>query len=110
MGSTHLNSTMCQRISALAEQLKIQLEVVESPLHAETRNSSLYVHPPLFMNDFSLKAIFEGTDVPVYVYKLFPEGPITMTLIREMRLMWKEMMAILQAHLECRQSTCFSLW
>ena len=26
---------MCQRIS-LAEQLKIQLEVVESPLHAET--------------------------------------------------------------------------
>lgn len=97
MGSTHSNSTMCQRISALAEQLKIQLEVVESPLHAETRNSSLYVHPPLFMNDFSLKAIFEGTDVPVYVYKLFPEGPITMTLIREMRLMWKEMMAILQA-------------
>ncbi|MDF4069767.1 staphylopine dehydrogenase CntM, partial [Staphylococcus aureus] len=96
MGSTHSNSTMCQRISALAEQLKIQLEVVESPLHAETRNSSLYVHPPLFMNDFSLKAIFEGTDVPVYVYKLFPEGPITMTLIREMRLMWKEMMAILQ--------------
>lgn len=97
MGSTHSNSTMCQRISALAEQLKIQLEVVESPLHAETRNSSLYVHPPLFMNDFSLKAIFEGTDVPVYVYKLFPEGPITMTLIREMRLMWKEMMVILQA-------------
>ncbi len=36
MGSTHSNSTMCQRISALAEQLKIQLEVVESPLHAET--------------------------------------------------------------------------
>ncbi|MQI18226.1 DUF2338 family protein, partial [Escherichia coli] len=68
-----------------------------SPLHTETRNSSLYVHPPLFMNDFSLKSIFEGTDVPVYVYKLFPEGPITMTLIREMRLMWKEMMAILQA-------------
>ncbi|WP_434064695.1 opine metallophore biosynthesis dehydrogenase, partial [Staphylococcus aureus] len=31
------------------------------------------------------------------MYKLFPEGPITMTLIREMRLMWKEMMAILQA-------------
>lgn len=50
---------MCQRISTLAEQLNIQLEVVESPLHAETRNSSLYVHPPLFMNDFSLKAILK---------------------------------------------------
>ncbi|MDN8875472.1 opine metallophore biosynthesis dehydrogenase, partial [Staphylococcus aureus] len=66
-----------------------------TPLHAETRNSSLYVHPPLFMNDFSLKVIFEGTEVPVYVYKLFPEGPITMTLIHEMRLMWTEMMTIL---------------
>ena len=47
------------------------------------------------MNDFSLHAIFEGTSVPVYVYKLFPEGPITMTLIREMRQMWQEMMTIL---------------
>ncbi len=44
---------------------------------------------------FSLKVIFEGTEVPVYVYKLFPEGPITMTLIHEMRLMWTEMMTIL---------------
>ncbi|MGT0202602.1 hypothetical protein ACVNPX_12260 [Staphylococcus aureus] len=39
MGSTHSNSTMCQRISALAEQLKIQLEVVESPLHAAKRET-----------------------------------------------------------------------
>ena len=46
------------------------------------------------MNDFSLHAIFECTSVPVYVYKLFPEGPITMTLIREMRQMWQEMMTI----------------
>ncbi|MEJ7233309.1 opine metallophore biosynthesis dehydrogenase, partial [Staphylococcus epidermidis] len=38
---------------------------------------------------------FECTSVPVYVYKLFPEGPITMTLIREMRQMWQEMMTIL---------------
>ena len=47
---------------------------MDTPLHAEIHNSSLYVHPPLFMNQFSLKAVFEGTKVPVYVYKLFPEG------------------------------------
>ena len=68
---------------------------MDTPLQAEIHNSSLYVHPALFMNDFSLHAIFEGTSVPVYVYKLFPEGPITMTLIREMRQMWQEMMTIL---------------
>ena len=68
---------------------------MDTPLHAEVHNSSLYVHPALFMNDFSLQAVFKGTTVPVYVYKLFPEGPITMKLIREMRQMWVEMMKIL---------------
>lgn len=82
-------------LKGVFEQFHIALTDMPTPLHAETRNSSLYVHPPLFMNDFSLKVIFEGTEVPVYVYKLFPEGPITMTLIHEMRLMWTEMMTIL---------------
>ncbi|MEB6044370.1 staphylopine biosynthesis dehydrogenase [Staphylococcus pseudoxylosus] len=82
-------------LKGVFEQFHIFLTDMPTPLHAETRNSSLYVHPPLFMNDFSLKVIFEGTEVPVYVYKLFPEGPITMTLIHEMRLMWTEMMTIL---------------
>lgn len=68
---------------------------MDTPLHAEVHNSSLYVHPALFMNDFSLQAVFKGTTVPVYVYKLFPEGPITMKLIREMRQMWVELMKIL---------------
>ncbi|SCU26513.1 Uncharacterized protein conserved in bacteria [Staphylococcus xylosus] len=82
-------------LKGVFEKFHIALTDMPTPLHAETRNSSLYVHPPLFMNDFSLKVIFEGTEVPVYVYKLFPEGPITMTLIHEMRLMWTEMMTIL---------------
>ncbi|MGZ9472823.1 opine metallophore biosynthesis dehydrogenase, partial [Staphylococcus epidermidis] len=78
------------------DYLNIELTTMDTPLHAEIHNSSLYVHPPLFMNQFSLKAVFEGTKVPVYVYKLFPEGPITITLIHEMRLMWQEMMMILK--------------
>ena len=48
------------------------------------------------MNDFSLQTIFEGSEIPVYIYKMFPEGPITMKLIREMRMMWQEMMSLLQ--------------
>lgn len=96
VGSNKQSSNLMNQLQLLFKRLNIKLSVMNTPLHAEIRNSSLYVHPPLFMNDFSLKAIFEGTDVPVYVYKLFPEGPITMTLISEMRQMWQEMMAILQ--------------
>lgn len=96
----YIGSNLCYSetigfLKGVFEQFHIALTDMPTPLHAETRNSSLYVHPPLFMNDFSLKVIFEGTEVPVYVYKLFPEGPITMTLIHEMRLMWTEMMIIL---------------
>ncbi|RTX74081.1 staphylopine biosynthesis dehydrogenase [Mammaliicoccus sciuri] len=96
VGSNKSNSLIIDVIRNVFNALSITLEVMDTPLYAETRNSSLYVHPPLFMNDFSLKVIFEGSDVPVYVYKLFPEGPITMKLIKEMRLMWREIMCVLK--------------
>lgn len=95
VGSNLDHSATIVFLKGVFEQFYIDLIDMPTPLHAETRNSSLYVHPPLFMNDFSLKVIFEETEVPVYVYKLFPEGPITMTLIHEMRLMWTELMNIL---------------
>ena len=96
VGSTQSQSMTLCKLKSLFDYLNIELTTMDTPLHAEIHNSSLYVHPPLFMNQFSLKAVFEGTKVPVYVYKLFPEGPITMTLIHEMRLMWQEMMMILK--------------
>lgn len=96
VGSTRPDSRFINRMCELFHHLNIQIAVMDTPLQAEVHNSSLYVHPALFMNDFSLQAIFKGTAVPVYVYKLFPEGPITMKLIREMRQMWVEMMKILK--------------
>lgn len=68
---------------------------MKSPIEAETRNISLYVHPPLFMNDFTLRAIFGDLESKKYVYKLYPEGPITQYLIRDMLAQWKEIMNIL---------------
>src|SRR5690606_17700105 len=50
----------------------------------------------LFMNDFSLGVIFGQTALPKYVYKLFPEGPITATLISEMLCQWKEISALVR--------------
>lgn len=74
----------------------ISLEVVNSPLEAETRNISLYVHPPLFMNEISLGVIFDRPAVPKFVYKLFPEGPITMQLIKELLRQWEEISALVR--------------
>ncbi|WP_342552628.1 opine metallophore biosynthesis dehydrogenase [Paenibacillus sp. FSL R7-0652] len=90
IGSTVPSSAYVRQLSELFERLHISLVVMSSPLEAETRNISLYVHPPLFMNDFSLEAIFGEQGVQKYVYKLYPEGPITPTLIRSMRSQWQE--------------------
>lgn len=78
----------------MVDQLGVVMEVMASPFEAETRNISLYVHPALFMNEFSLNAIFGNADVQTYVYKLYPEGPISQHLIREMLAGWKEIMRI----------------
>lgn len=94
IGSTVSPSAYVQQLSQLFGQLDISLGVMSSPLEAETRNISLYVHPPLFMNAFSLEAIFGDQGVTKYVYKLYPEGPITPALIRNMRAQWQEIMQI----------------
>lgn len=94
MGSTSTPSEHVDRLCKMYEQLGIALEVMPSAIEAETRNISLYVHPPLFMNDFSLDAIFGASDIRKYVYKIYPEGPITQYLVRDMRAQWNEIMTI----------------
>ncbi|WP_436855393.1 opine metallophore biosynthesis dehydrogenase [Staphylococcus caeli] len=94
--SNKKESDFMLEMQRLFEGVNVRLIALDTPLFAESRNSSLYVHPPLFMNDFSLDVILNGSDVPVYVYKLFPEGPITMNLIHEMRLLWQEITLILE--------------
>ncbi|MFJ7406773.1 MULTISPECIES: opine metallophore biosynthesis dehydrogenase [unclassified Lysinibacillus] len=96
IGSTYLISDRVAELSKLFRHLGIQLKKLASPLEAETRNISLYVHPPLFMNDFSLKVIFDDNRITKYVYKLYPEGPITYTTIRYLLNYWKEMMEIVK--------------
>ncbi|MGM0852786.1 MAG: opine metallophore biosynthesis dehydrogenase [Bacillota bacterium] len=96
IGSTHGHSKMVQRLVRLGKELGMALVSTESPLEAETRNISLYVHPPLFMNDVTLQEIFDEEPSMKYVYKLYPEGPITQQLIRDMRAQWQEMMEILE--------------
>jgi staphylopine/pseudopaline/yersinopine synthase len=96
IGSTHRQSKTVQSLISLGQELGVELVQTESPLEAETRNISLYVHPPLFMNDVTLQEIFDAGPSMKYVYKLYPEGPITQHLIRDMLALWQEMMEILK--------------
>lgn len=97
VGSTRGASAALSMIREQYGQLGIALEIMSAPLEAETRNISLYVHPPLFMNEFALNAIFGSARGKAYVYKLFPEGPITPSLIRGMLAAWKEMTGVVEA-------------
>ncbi|MMZ54943.1 hypothetical protein D1872_167780 [compost metagenome] len=96
IGSSNDESQNIEKLCALYERLGITLETMSCPIEAETRNISLYVHPPLFMNDFSLSVIFGESAVRKYVYKMFPEGPITQYLIRDMLAEWKEITNIIE--------------
>ncbi|MFM9277497.1 opine metallophore biosynthesis dehydrogenase [Paenibacillus jiagnxiensis] len=96
IGSTQGSSHNVKRLYKLFGQLGIGLEVMSSPIEAESRNISLYVHPPLFMNAFSLNAVFDKAPGKKYVYKLFPEGPITQAMIRDMLAAWKELTQIIE--------------
>ncbi|KWU56443.1 hypothetical protein AWW70_22895 [Bacillus mycoides] len=96
IGSTDYPSKNVDILCKAYKRLGIILEIMKSPLEAETRNISLYVHPPLFMNEFSLSAIFGDFDTKKFVYKMYPEGPITQYLIRDMLAQWKEIMNIVE--------------
>lgn len=96
VGSSQSSSVNLGKLCELYTRLGITLQVLDSPIEAESRNISLYVHPPLFMNDFSLSIVFKEEEAKKYVYKLYPEGPITMQLIREMRSYWKEISFMLE--------------
>jgi len=95
IGSTNNSSPNLDTLLDLFDGLGVTLEAVDSPMEAETRNISLYVHPPLFMNDFTLGVIFDNAETKKFVYKLFPEGPITQYLIHEILSLWKEVMRLI---------------
>ncbi|GAA1287322.1 opine metallophore biosynthesis dehydrogenase [Saccharothrix xinjiangensis] len=90
IGSSRGRSENLDLLCDAHRRLGVTTEVMGTPLEAETRNISLYVHPALFMNEISLDAVFFNPEPVRYVYKLVPEGPITPTLVNEMVNQWKE--------------------
>jgi len=95
VASNRRNSTAAQSIKALLEAQTIQCELSATPIEAESRSITTYVHPPFFINDFSLNEIFGSHVSRKSLYKLYPEGPITQHTIRSMIVLWKEISQLL---------------
>ncbi|MFF2155218.1 opine metallophore biosynthesis dehydrogenase [Paenibacillus chitinolyticus] len=89
-GSSKPDSRTISDIKRFIESLGIQFESVSHPAAAESRSITTYVHPAFFINEFSMSEIFSRTPSRKYMYKLYPEGPITPQAIKSMLLLWKE--------------------
>ncbi|WP_338777742.1 opine metallophore biosynthesis dehydrogenase [Metabacillus sp. FJAT-52054] len=90
-GSSMQNSPSLLAIQNLLEEIKVTCVLVKDPLEAESRSITTFVHPPFFMNDFSLNEILTVNASHKSLYKLFPEGPITKDTIQIMVKLWKEL-------------------
>ncbi|WP_423394058.1 opine metallophore biosynthesis dehydrogenase [Burkholderia sp. LMG 21824] len=69
---------------------------MRSPLEAEARSITTYVHSPLVLCPSSLEHVLFSTGPDRYIYKLHPEGPITPQVMRSMVRLWKEISALLE--------------
>jgi hypothetical protein len=97
IGSSNNNSNACSQLSDLLHQLGITVEIMRNPYEAESRNISIYVHTPIFMNEFALDIIFGEDKTIKYAYKFYPEGPITQYVMHDLLEHWKEITRILNA-------------
>ncbi|WIV45047.1 opine metallophore biosynthesis dehydrogenase [Glutamicibacter nicotianae] len=96
-GSTGGDTPALQRVRAVHAAAGTQVKLMGLPVEAEARNMSLYVHPALFFNEVALRAVFTPAPPTQYVYKLYPEGPVTPALIHSMAEAWRELSAITTA-------------
>lgn len=95
VSSTILPSSKLDSVLRFFEFLGIKAEILEMAIDVEARGITLYVHPPFFLNNFSMEEIFSKSNIPKYLYKIYPEGPITQYAIRDMLELWKELSGLI---------------
>lgn len=72
--------------------ISIGIEVVSlnNAFSVEARNITAYVHPAFFITPFSLNHIISERDDIKFMYKLFPEGPVTTETIHTLVELWRD--------------------
>lgn len=96
IAASQSNSHAIWDVKRFIESLDIECTIVGNAIEAESKNITTYVHPPFFINEFSLNEILSSGDSKKSMYKIYPEGPITQHSIRAMVLLWKEISALIQ--------------
>ncbi|KYM46669.1 opine metallophore biosynthesis dehydrogenase [Fusobacterium necrophorum] len=96
LSSTNLKSGELDKWVKYLKNMKIEGIVCKNPLIAESKNITIFVHSPFLFNDVSLNQIFLKDSQKRYIYKLYPEGPITKYSIRDMVELYHEIMELYQ--------------
>lgn len=73
----------------------VELVELDSPLAAESRNITTYVHPSLFISPLALSSVLRLEPASTSMYKLFPEGPITRDTCEAMAELAREVNGVL---------------
>lgn len=73
----------------------VEVVVMRTPLEAEARSITTYVHSPLVLCPSSLEHVLFSHGPDYYIYKLHPEGPITPHVMRSMVRLWKDISTLL---------------
>lgn len=97
--STYSSQSGCAVLNLLAQTLaQVGVEVVEldNGYSVEGRNITSYVHPAFFITPFSLNHILSDSGDIKYMYKLFPEGPVTTETIHTLVELWRDISTLTQ--------------
>ncbi|GKU78285.1 opine metallophore biosynthesis dehydrogenase [Paenibacillus sp. L3-i20] len=96
IGSNKVERSMLHQVQHFIESHGIKCEQGMNPIEAESRSITTYVHPPFFINKVSLDEIFSPKRSTKFMYKLYPEGPITQHTIASMISLWHEISELLR--------------
>ncbi len=76
----------------------VEVVALDNAFSVEGRNITAYVHPAFFITPFSLDHILSKNDDKKFMYKLFPEGPVTQSTIKTLVDLWRDISVLISHH------------
>lgn len=94
IGSTSKNSISLKKILMFLSDFNVKCICCKNQLEAESKNITIFVHSPFLLNKVSLDQSFGIDKVKRFLYKLYPEGPITKDIIHKMIRVYIEILEL----------------